>query len=114
MPYLTINGTEIQVARNASSRATEIIGDGSRRAFNGALLTSIRARKSRLSITTPPLEYSEAEAWETVLEGATLTVSGGILDGAVKTMRAEEVDIDYRAIGKTSNRAVLSFSLREI
>ncbi len=71
MPALTINGITIPVLASQGDHGAPILtGDPAARAFSGALLNSVRARKEAFpSFRTTPQTLSNARAFRSLIQG---------------------------------------------
>ncbi len=84
MAFLVVGGVTVPVAIGSPSRNVVEIGDRAR-AFNGTMLSRIRARKKQWTIVTTPMTEADATTLETALNGALPVACSGDLTGAVNT-----------------------------
>lgn len=66
---LKVNGVPVPIAEGTLRRSRTVIGEGSRRAFNGQLRANRRAIKSVLALELVLQSALAAEAWEAMLGG---------------------------------------------
>ncbi len=110
MPFLVVGGVTVKVAIGTPSRNVVEIGDRAR-AFDGTMLSRVRARKKQWTIVTTPLLQAAATTLETALNGALPVAVSGDLTGAVNTHPEITGVTPVKVDG--AFRVVLSFTLHE-
>lgn len=111
MAALVVAGITVPVARDGASITPIEIGKRER-AFDGNMLSSIRARKTQLRIRTIAMTDAAADALEAALEGAPpLACSGDLLGGAVSCHA--QIKTRTPVLAADGLRAVLEFDLFE-
>lgn len=111
MAFLITAGVTVPVALGQSASSPDEIGDRAR-AFDGAMLSTIRDRKEQWRIQTTPMPRADANTLRAALEGTPpLACSGDLLGGAVNC-HAVVTAARYRKFGD-GERVVLEFTLSE-
>jgi hypothetical protein len=113
MPFLTINGSAVPVARDSAQMQTEPIGDQAR-AFDGTLRSTRRGIKRRWQVTTAPLPADASATLQALLASfeAPLVCTGDLI-GATVECEAEIGSVKYVAVASGHGETV-EFTLVEV
>lgn len=110
MAILVVGGVTVTVAVGQREPPT-VIGD-SGRALDGTMLSTVRARKKRWSVTTSPMSQADAATLEAALVATPPVTCSGDLLGASTSCHIEVGAIDNLE-GVSPYLVVISFSLDE-
>lgn len=115
MSFLNVANTTVPVARNTTTGSTIEVGSRER-AFEGNVLSSVRALKSEYSIETVPMTRTDADALLTVLRtGAAVSCWGDLLGltvGSPASFHTTGITEEYRVYAD-GQRVVIRFVLME-
>jgi hypothetical protein len=114
MAFLVVAGITVPVAWPEGAPANEVVEIGDRmRAFDGTMLSSIRARKREQPVITHPMALAARDTLRAVLTGSPpITCSGDLLGGSGSY---DASGLSDRVItGSGGRHYVLSFVLHEI
>lgn len=110
MAFLIVGGVTVKVATGSPSRSVYEVGDRAR-AFDGTMLSRVRARKKEWTITTVPLLQADATTLETALNGALPVACSGDLTGAVNAHPVVTEVTPVKING--AFRVIVSFTISE-
>lgn len=114
MAFLTVptfGDVPVALEKGAAERDTTEVG-GRRRAYSGAMHSTIRARKRSWPVRTRPMLLADADSLEAALEAAPpLACSGDLLGGATSCHYEARKASDMNYAG--GRRRVLEFTLHE-